>query len=289
MVTAASHTDSYWNALARAYSQTGPPLRPSEEEILTLEREVRRYAALQPSGARLTVVLLGATPGIVSAKWPENTVLFSVDHAFSVFQSVWPGNADGIRHAICSDWLASPLADGCCDLVIGDGSINFVSYPDGCRRFAAAAARLLRPDGLFLLRSFVQIDPKESPERVIDSLDHDENASFHHFKFRLLLALQENARDGIRVADVYNYWTVAAIDAERLAAARNWSLATIKTLDFYRSAPNTLTFPTLAECREVLGEHFDEISCTSASYSLAERCPFMVLKPRPLHRSVRSG
>jgi SAM-dependent methyltransferase len=254
------------------------PLRPSEEDVHAMQQVAMRHAALRPAGP-FRALMLGVTPDLAKMHWPDNTRLLAVDHTFAMVKAVWPGDIAGVRHAICSDWLAMPLADSSYSLVIGDGAMSCVRYPEGLRNLAAAVARVLRSDGLLLLRCYVQPRQKEDLGRVLVGLSNGENTSFHHFKFRLLMALQEDARQGVAVADVYRCWARSGIDPERLASSTGWNLATIRTLDLYRDSTTVHTFPTLAECRSVLREYFDEVSCSFATYPLAERCPMLVLKP----------
>jgi SAM-dependent methyltransferase len=280
MIPVSGGAQTYWDDLARSYWMLESPLRPTGEELLSTQQVAMRHAALRPAGP-FRALLLGVTPDLARMQWPENTKLFAVDHSFPMVKVVWPGNIPEVRHAICGDWLAMPLADSSCNLAIGDGSMNCVRYPDGFRKVAASVARALRPDGLLVLRCYAQLEQKEDPDRVLASLSKGDMPSFHYFKFRLLMALQEDAREGVAVADVYRCWVRSGIDPARLAASRGWDPATIRTLDLYRDSSTVHTFPTLAECRSVLREYFDEVSCSYASFPLAERCPMLVLKPIP--------
>jgi len=251
-----------------------------------MQQAVARHASPRRSGP-CSALILGVTPDVAKALRPENISLLGVDYSLPMVKEVWPGDVPGCRHAICGDWLAMPLADSSCDLVIGDGSMSCVRYPDGFRKLAASVARVLRPDGLLVLRCYAQPEKKEDPDRVLASLADGDNPTFHHFKFRLLMALQESTREGVAVADVYCCWAHSGIDPERLASTRKWDLATILTLELYRDSPTIHTFPTLAEHRLALREHFDEVSCRFPSYPFGERCPMMVLKPR--HKADASG
>ena len=288
MVEIGDETQSYWNQMARFYWMTGAPLRPGPEDILHLQQLVARASSELPRGP-LHAVMLGVTPAKASMQWPNNVRLLAVDRSLPMVKSVWPGDVPGARQAICGDWFSLPLADRSCSLFTGDGSGNCVRFPEGLRELAAEAARVLHPEGRLLLRCYIQPERREEPDRVLASLRESDNPTFHHFKFRLLMALQRTARDGVVLADVHRYWVRSRIIPERLAEATGWDLASIRMMDAYRDSPTVHVFPTLAEFRSVLEEFFEECSCTSASYPLAERCPVLMLKPKSRRTSENRG
>ena len=57
----------------------------------------------------------------------------------------------------------------------------------------------------------------------------------------------------------------------------------LTTVEVYRGSPAVYSFPTLAELRAELAADFEELSCHVPGYELGERCPTLVLSPRP-HR-----
>jgi hypothetical protein len=190
---------------------------------------------------------------------------------------VWPADVPGGRQAVVADWFCLPIRDGSQSAVIGDGPVICVRYPDGLRELAWSVRRVLRADGVLLLRCFVQPARPEDPGEVMEQIAAC--ASFHHFKMRLLMALQKNSREGIAVNDVYRYWTSQNVDVADLAARTGWDRKDIDTIELH-NGPNTVhTFPTLEEIQEVLAPCFRESSINVPAYSLGERCPLLVLKP----------
>jgi hypothetical protein len=92
------------------------------------------------------------------------------------------------------------------------------------------------------------------------------------------MSMQETAYRGVALADVHRRWVKSGIGPERLASVTGWDPAVIGAFDAYRDSPTVLVFPALAEFRSVLGEYFEEISCSHSTYPLAERCPVLVLR-----------
>src|SRR6185295_7215272 len=180
--------DSYWFALARSYAALGPPLLPSPEDLRFMEQTV----ASHPKDC-LQALLLGVTPAIVQMQWPERTSLLALDNSTAMAQALWSRDVPRNRWVACGNWLAMPRRDRSCDVVIGDGSVNCVRYDD-FRGVASEVRRLLRDDGVFVLRCYVQPAVQERPEDVFADMFCAAIPSFHHFKFRLLMAMQQSAR-----------------------------------------------------------------------------------------------
>ena len=263
--------------MARLYWLTGAPLRPTDKDILLLEQLVARHAPRRDCGP-LGALMLGVTPAVAAMSWPERSRLLAVDGSFAMVKGVWPGDLPGARAAVCGGWFSLPFVNHSFEVITGDGSANCVSFPEGLRELAEETHRVLRPSGCLFLRCYTQPDLKEEPEHVLAGLWDGGYPSFHDFKFRFLMSMQETACHGVAVADVHRRWMKSGIDAERLASATGWDRAVIGALDAYRDSPTVHVFPTLAEFRSVLGEYFEEISCSHATYPLAERCPVLVLK-----------
>jgi len=272
---------SYWNVLAGCYGALRPPLVPSPEEIGFMEETTAAWAASHP-GIPVQALLLGVTPLIARMRWPKSSVLVAVDGSFAMVRRVWPGNVAGVRGAVQGDWLALPLREHSCHVVIGDGSINCLGliYPEGFRRLAEAVFRALDGDGIFLLRCYLQPDVQERPEDVFEATFHAPIPTFNEFKFRLLMAVQQSAREGLVVNEVYRYWASLNVDATELASRTGWDQSAIEMMELYRGAQTVYTFTTRSELLSVLCEFFDVASISTSPSYLGRRCPILVLRPR---------
>ena len=270
---------SYWDHVAPSFSVLGPPLKPSPEDVQFVEKAVADWSSDHP-GKRLRALLLGVTAGIANMRWPEESALIAVDNSFEMAGTVWPGNIPSKRRAVCGDWLSLPQAHASCDVVIGDGSMNCVRYPDGFRALAKSVRSILRPDGVLLLRSFVRPEAKDSLEQVFTDLFQSKFPTVNHFKFLLLMAMQRSTEQGIVVDDVYREWMRRKINKDELIAITGWEKQSIRSIEIYEGQDVVHTFPTVSELRSVLGEFFDEVSISTPSYLLGDRCPSFVLTPR---------
>ena len=268
----------YWDSFAKAYANLGGPLRPSEEEIRLMEGVVRDWTMSR----RITspqVLLLGATPEIATMRWPAMTSLMAVDKSFPMAKSVWPGDIPGRRAMVCADWLASPRKEASSDVVIGDGSINCLTYPAGFRALAETVSGVLRGHGLLLLRCYLQGVPRESAEQIHTQALNGAVGSFHAFKLRLLMALQQTARDGVAVNDVHQ-WVSRNVDLPALPRRTGWARSAVETIQYYRDSTTVYAFPTLDELRSELLPRFEEVSLLIPGHEMGPRCPILVFQVR---------
>ena len=269
----------YWDSFASNFANLGPPLRPAQTEIRLMEEIIVEWAAVH-GREKVDALLLGATPEIAAMRWPEKSLLMGVDCSLPMARQVWPGNIVGRRNMVCANWLAMPRKPSSCDIVVGDGSINCLNYPQDFRMLGEIVSGLLRDHGLLILRCYLQSRPRERPEAVYADALRGSISSFHAFKLRLLMALQPNAMQGVAVNDVYRHWVNRNIDPNKLPKAPGWRREAIETIQYYRDAPTVYAFPTLAELRSVLRRYFDEVSLLTASHDLADRCPVFVFRVR---------
>lgn len=268
---------SYWDGLGQSFAKLGSPLRPSTEDIQLLEEIVENWSALHP-GEPLQGLLLGVTPGIAAMRWPERSWLMAVDSSLPMARTVWPGNVVGRRAVVCGNWLCLPRKGSSCHVVIGDGSINCLTYPDGFRSFAEAVRDVLDDRGLLVMRSYVQSIPREKPDAVYAHACHDSIGSFHAFKLRLLMSLQGNPEQGIAVKKAYESWMTRNLDPQSLPSRAGWEKADIETIEAYQDSSTVYAFPTLAQLRSVLLEFFEEVSISTHGYEMGDRCPTLVLR-----------
>jgi SAM-dependent methyltransferase len=206
-------------------------------------------------------------------RWPDASRLIAVDNSLGMAKAVWPGNIPSKRYAVCGNWFALPRLKSSCEIVLGDGSMNCVRYPDGFRALAENICRVLRHDGILHLRCYVQPAIRELPEDIFSDLLQAKIPSINYFKFRLSMAQQSSTEQGISVRDVYEKWVERGIDKECLMARTGWDKRAFHSIEMYRGQDAVHTFPTLTELRSVLHEFFDEAAVSTPAYLLGERCP----------------
>jgi SAM-dependent methyltransferase len=272
--------NSYWQHLAAAYKLLGSPLRPVPEDIGIFESAIGDWAVAHPVDHPRTL-LLGATPAIALMRWPAGTTLIGADGSLPMMRSAWPGDCAATRFGICANWFRLPLPFSSVHIAIGDGSLNCVRHPEAANAVCLSLREVLTGNGLLLLRCYVRPERPERPEQIFDDMFRGAILTFSQFRFRLYLAMPQDLRSGVALDELYRLWASYSIEPARLAALTHWPLPEIQTIEGLRNSSTVHTFPTLAEFRSLLHEHFDEAGMITPCYPLGGHCPIFILRPRP--------
>ena len=267
-----------WNDTASRFDDWGPPLRPCPEDIRIMLEMISDWHRLNGT-AKPRVFLCGVTPEIVLMSWPFPIDLIGMDQAESMVQKVWPGDQPGIRRGVVGNWLASGLAAGSQDIVVGDGGFAFCTFPDAEKALMAELRRVLAPSGLFLYRHFAQLEAPEKLDEVISAAKLGAIGSFHAFKWRLAMALQMGGASGVRQQEIWQAWMHAGIDPSLLPQP-GWSERAVSTIDLYEGKEARLYFPTVREFTALMAEAYTDIEVRYPTYELGERCPIIAARPR---------
>jgi SAM-dependent methyltransferase len=277
---AAHHAVVHWNTSASVWDVIGPPLRPSAEDLEIIQRAVSDWAGTRPAGTK-RALLLGVTPEIACMSWPAATELVACDESEEMIRQVWPGDVPGRRHALRTDWLRLPVADGAMDVVIGDGSFSSLDmdFPSGHELLARSVRRVLGSDGLLVLRLYTRPETCDELLSLFDELGAGRFGTFDGFRLKLMMTMQ-GSRSSVVLDDVYRAWRAAAVDVGAMAALNGWRPEIVNSMLRYEGKRARYTFPTLQHAREVLSTSFEEISIRHPGYQLGDRCPVVVLRPR---------
>lgn len=275
-------TPEHWANVANVYAQLESPLRPCAEDIAIMERLVNRAAAYSGNSigpAKPNALLLGVTPALATMAWPPNTNLLAIDSSEGMLQTLWPGDQAGIREAKLGNWLSLPLEDASCSIVVGDGSFNCLAFPDGIEQLAASVARVLRDDGILVLRLFTQPAEPQKPERVCQALSTGKFHTFNGFKFLLLTSLVDDHYN-VRMHDVWEYWLDAKLDQQAILATNGWPAKRLAAIAYYQNSSAHFSFPTLAAAEQLLAHSFEKIDMVIPSYQIGDCCPILLLRKR---------
>lgn len=271
------HPDVYppmrqtWAGIAAAYGTYTSPLRPAREDLEIVERAAGHWSRGHPNSA-MRALLLGATPGIATLRWPTGATLLAVDSSLPVIQAIWPGNVRSRRLAACGSWLAMPIRSRSCDFVTGDGSFNALRYPEDWHTAAAAMHDVLRDGGMLVTRCYVRLDQPETPDDVIRELLGRGIRDINHFKFRLFVAMQRSVEAGAAVRDTYCFLRDHVSD-DVLREMPGWSRAAVDGFSFWRDADTVYTFPTVSEINRVFTHYLRYRAACVPTYALGTSCP----------------
>jgi len=265
----------HWSQLAPKWPVVGPPLRPVAEDLGSCWDAVREW--VRDHGAP-RVLLLGVTPELYHLPWPEGTDLLAVDRTQAMIDKLWPGPR---RQAHCADWLALTLPDGSRDLVLCDGGLHLLAYPQEQRRLAGLLRGVLSAEGLCILRLYVPPPQRESPDTVLEDFLAGRVSNLNVMKLRLGMALQESAAEGVELGAIWRAIHDAAGDLERLAERIGWPVDHMLAINTYRASAGRYHFVTVDQVGELFGGApggFEVRRLCVPSYELGERCPTIVLR-----------
>ena len=131
-----------------------------------------------------------------------------------------------------------------------------------------------------IIRFFISTGEENTPGQVHEHMLAGEIGNFHIFKFRLAIALQSSAREGVSVGDVWENWNQQGYVIDELAAHLGWQPETIRTIDAYRGMTARYTYPSLTEALSVFSPWFEQVAVYRHDYEFGENCPTVVMRPR---------
>ena len=269
----AGHFDTY----IRSWNDLGAPLRPNPSAI---EAYGQLFYDATDRQSCASVMLLGVTPELVRADWLQQSKITAVDQSAAMIAALWIGDNNN-RQAVEGDWFSPPIAPGTQDVVLGDGVLNFFSYPFQHQQFAKSMARVLQDNGHLIVRAFCPPEPHLSPEDVLRKAENRELNNFHEFKLLLLAALQQgNACAGVELASVWRSFHAHFPDVNQCAQATAWPVNTIRTIDLYKNSSTRYFLATPSEIEAALSEYFDLVKQTDHGPATAFPTPLLCFRKR---------
>jgi hypothetical protein len=95
------------------------------------------------------------------------------------------------------------------------------------------------------------------------------------------MAVQTDARAGVRLGDVHHAWRSAGLGIDAVAAANGWRREEVATIELYRGRDVRHAFPTWLQLRELFSARFELLDCTWPEYEIGDRCPIAAFRVRP--------
>jgi ubiquinone/menaquinone biosynthesis C-methylase UbiE len=285
---------NHWKQGPIWWQWLGSPLRPSVEDVAVIQREIvtplnQELPAFEPHQERDSetspwkspqICLLGVTPELASLNWPKNSFLTAIDSSEKMIQSVWIGDRPQCRKAILGDWRSLPFEDQSCHVILGDGCLTLLDYPQSYRLICQELSRILHPQGYLSLRCFLRPEIPETVDQVLADLWAEKIETFHSFKLRLAMALQEDLEEGVSMKEVWQNWEQSIPNPNTLFEILNWPKALESTITMYQNSTAYYTFPTLTELRQIMSPWFREVTCYFPQYELGDRCPTLIYRPQ---------
>lgn len=272
---------SPWERHSRQWSLVGPPLRPEAQDVAFAEAAVEAWRR-DTGRDDPTLLLMGVTPELCALSTGERSRVVAADRSLDMIRAVWPGRLRSRDRVLCGDWRSLPLGAASIDIVLADGCLTNIPFPNGYREVSGEIRRVMRAHGRWIARAFVQAEGRETVAAVLADTADGRAGGFHAWKWRLAMALQPDAESGVRVAEVWDALHRTHGDIEGLARTCRWPVEVVRTIDAYRGVETRYSFPTLAALKDLfLDEGFAVRDVSTPTYELGDRCP-------TLHLSLRS-
>jgi SAM-dependent methyltransferase len=278
---------AHWAQIARRWAQLGPPLRPAPQDVTFYAAAVAEWAGeRREKGGRLPApraLILGVTPELCRLPWPAGSNVLAVDHTPEMIHAVWPGpGTTAVASTVaCGDWTTLPLADASRDVVMCDGGLLLLPYPDAHRALARELARVVAPGGRCVMRLFVPPAERATTDAVFRDLLAGRIANLNLLKVRLWMALHDNPADGVPLRRVWAAIHDAAPDLTALAARLGWPAEHLLAINAYRDSPACYHLVGPAEVRRIfcgVGGSFTFANALVPHYELGDWCPTVVLR-----------
>ncbi len=206
--------------------------------------------------------------------------LLAVDRTQAMIDLVWPGPREAVQ---CADWLALALPDGSRDVVLCDGGLHLLAYPEEQHRLVRLLGGVLSDQGLCILRLYVPPPQPESPDAVLTDLVEGKISNLNVLKLRLWMSLLDSAAEGVELGTVWRAIHKVAPDLEALAARIGWPPEHMLAIDTYRGSKARYYFLPVGQVLDMFCNcpgGFDLHSIRVPSYELGEQCPTIVLQRR---------
>lgn len=258
--------ENTWNDISTHWDDWKAPLRPSTIDTFIIKEKLENNTFANPA----KVFLLGVTPELVTMDFGFPTYIEAMDRSQAMIDNVWPGDVDGYRKAILGDWSRFAPLGRTYDLVLADGSLVFFS-PTKAEGLVMAIRRMLKTEGKFVFRNFIQPTEKETISSIVKEFKDGYVSNFHSFKFRVAMALQKDFKTGVTQAEVYD--RIQAILP--LNPDHGFSENDLGTLNFYQNKKARHHFPTIQELTSILDKWFANTEVTYPAYEFGNCCPII--------------
>jgi len=184
-------SDSKWGADAPMWRIIPPPLVPTDEDVELVQRACP--PELLASLASPKILVLGVTPALVGAPWPEASEIHAVDYDQAMIEVLWAEHEHAFCH--CARWQDMPFEDDTFDLVVGDCSFNALPGISDYDSVLREIARVSRPQAPLVARFFMQQQPRLELA-ALPGLVEREFAHFAPPARRLIIAIAGAQSDG---------------------------------------------------------------------------------------------
>lgn len=270
--------DYPWERFARTWHHISSPMRPAKEDLKfywdSIGAWIRQHGIPR-------VLLLGVTPELYTLPWPKGTEIIGVDYTRTMIERHWMGPKDSVQ---CANWLSMDLPHGSRDIVLCDGGLHLLGYPQEQKLLLSILRSVLSDQGLCIFRLFALPSTPDSPKAVIKDLLNGRIINNNILKIRLSMALQSRPEKGVMLGEVYDRVREDVSDFKDLAARIGWTEEHMMTINNYKGLKSRFYYLTLEQtidmfCLDPGGFTVDRIQLPT--YQPIGCCPTVAFQCRP--------
>ncbi|MEQ9467661.1 MAG: hypothetical protein RLN88_09625 [Ekhidna sp.] len=258
--------------IADQYSKYDYPLIPSKHDLEVYQYFIDNFLkATQRQD--INVLICGVTPHLVNLDYPEKAFILGVDFSEDMIRYVWPGDVKGKRRALRANWLDMDIASDSIDIIIGDGSLNFLDNTS-YQSFLHKASTILKKDGVMIKRTYLKSD-RDTPEECFRGIFEKRFQNLTEFRLRFIRSMQQDENQGVLMADVYELWHGMNPDLDQIASATGYDVSMLKGMDFYKDMKARLFFHSLDFHEGELKRVFKVVETKAPSAHMGEELPII--------------
>ena len=265
----------YWGRIAARWAEVGARLRPSAPDLSFFEQAIAAWSGRDRPPRAL---ILGVTPELWRLAWPAGSRVMAADRTRAMIEKLWPGPRG---RAIQADWRALPLGPATRDLVLCDGGLHQLPFPEGQRQLIRSLHRIVAPGGRCIFRLFLPPRRREAAAAVFADLHAGGIPDLNALKLRLWPAMQADPESGVELGQLWEAVERAVPDRAALANRLGWPVEHFVTIDSYRNCParyHQLDLEAVLAMFRQAG--FELLERHEPEYPLGELCPTVVLRRR---------
>jgi hypothetical protein len=226
----------------------------------------------------IKILILGVTPEYFHLDIAGKPLIKAVDQTKEMIDFVWPGLKSDVYHL---NWLNIESIQDEFDIILCDGGMHLLNYPNQQLDLSKVIKNKLSKDGVFLARLFVPPLNKESLDNVFEDLNGLNIPSMNHLKIRLCNALQNNAKEGVSLNDVWLALNSYESSEEVLAQKLRCNILDVQAVNAYKDSKVRYHFSSLDEfvnlCAGLRRDHFHLSEIFIPDYFMGNQFPSIAL------------